>query len=156
MSSKSKKEVAEDVLLASFVKNIRDGFETDKDLETQDGVKFDYGKYGSFICKRAVSRNTEYSKALREKIVPYLESRGELKDGEDDQIAARKLAEVYVDTIIMGIVTAEGQPIPYDDMTKKALVEIFVSCPDLFARLQSDVSSAANFKKKRLEDELKN
>lgn len=152
---RTKKEVAEDVL-STFLQNLADGFETDKKLETEEGVEFDYGRYGRFICRRAVNRNAAYSKALREKIVPYIEARGDLPEGGDDDVANRKMAEVYVETIIFGLKTPDGLDIPYDERAKAGLIEVFVKAPDLFARLQSDVSSAANFRKKRAEKELKN
>lgn len=151
--AKTKQEVATD-LLSNFIQNIRDGFETDKNLEIKDGVEFDYGRYGRFLCKRAVNRNSAYSKAMRDKIVPYIESRGDAE--ESDDTGNRKMAEVYVDTIIIGIKTPDGQEIPYNDAAKKALVALFVDAPDMFIRLQSDVSNAANFRKKRVEENSKN
>lgn len=155
MATKTKQEVATD-LLSGFLQNLKDGFETDKNLETAEGVEFDYGRYGRFVCKRAVNRNSAYSKALREKIVPYIEGRGEVPEGADDDIANRKMAEVYVDTIIVGIKTADGTAIPYTDEAKKGLVELFVVAPDVFIRLQADVSNAANFRKKKVEADTKN
>lgn len=155
MATRNKQEVATD-LLSGFLQNLKDGFETDKNLETSEGVEFDYGRYGRFVCKRAVNRNADYSKALREKIVPYIEARGDVTDGQDDDVANRKMAEVYVDTIIVGIKTAEGISIPYTEDAKKGLVELFVCAPDVFIRLQSDVSTAANFRKKKVESDTKN
>jgi hypothetical protein len=142
--------------LKNFLQTLEDGFATDLNLEAKEGVEFDYGRFGRFVCRRAVHRNAGYAKAMKEKLLPYIEARGNAVEGEDDPVANRKMAEVYADTIIIGIKTSEGESIPYNDEAKKGLVEVFLKCPDMFMKLQADVSDAANYRRKRVEAEAKN
>ncbi|PSL23477.1 hypothetical protein [Dyadobacter jiangsuensis] len=148
-------KVAKD-LLSSFLETLHQGFETDTNLETSAGVAFDYGRYGTFILRRAVHRNHAYVKAMKEKVLPYLEARGEVAEGEEDQRANQLMAEIYTDTVIVGLKTADGVSIPYNDDAKEGLVRLFLAAPDLFTKIQSDASDAANFRKKRTEAEAKN
>ena len=152
---KASPAVAKD-LLSGFLETLHQGFETDTNLEASAGVAFDYGRYGTFILRRAVHRNHPYAKAMKEKVLPYLETRGELADGEDDTGANKLMAEIYAETVIVGLKTADGQKIAYDDAAKKGLVKLFVAAPDLFTKIQNDASEAANFRKKKTEAEAKN
>ncbi|MCF0055512.1 hypothetical protein [Dyadobacter sp. CY356] len=152
---KASPKVATD-LLQSFLTTLHEGFETDTNLETSAGVAFDYGRYGTFVLKRAVHRNQAYAKAMKDKVLPYVQSRGEVDESEDDKHASKLMAEVYVETVIVGIKTTDGQTIPYDAEAKKGLVKLFVAAPDLFTKIQSDASDAVNFRKKKTEAEAKN
>ncbi|WP_138476162.1 hypothetical protein [Dyadobacter bucti] len=153
--TKASPKVATD-LLATFLTTLHEGFETDTNLETKAGVAFDYGRYGTFVLRRAIHRNHDYAKAMKDKILPYLETRGDQVDGQEDTKANKLMAEVYVETVIVGLKTTDGVTIPYDATAKKGLVNLFVAAPDLFTKIQSDASDAANYRKKKIEAEAKN
>jgi hypothetical protein len=152
---KASPKVATD-LLSSFLNTLHEGFETDTKLETSAGVAFDYGRYGTFVLRRAIHRNQAYAKAMKEKVLPYIQARGDVDDGEEDLHANKLMAEVYTESVIVGLKSVDGQIIPYNDDAKKGLVKLFLAAPDLFTKIQSDASDASNFRKKRTEAEAKN
>jgi len=152
---KASPAVAKD-LLSGFLETLQQGFETDTNLETSAGVEFDYGRYGTFILRRAIHRNAAYSKAFKEKILPHIQSRVGSEDDNDDEVVEQKMSAIYAETVIIGLKTADGQTIPYDAEAKKAIAKLFISAPDLFAKIKADASDAANFRKKKTEAEAKN
>lgn len=152
---KASPEVAQD-LLASFIGALRDKFETDLDLETTTGVEIDLDGRGKIRLKRAVARNHEFSKMVREKLTPYMEKRGELAEGEEDPKGNRIMADVYAQTLVTGLVSPDGVEIPYDDAAKEAVATLLASTPDLFTRIQNASQDAENYRKSKLESEAKN
>ena len=85
-------------------------------------------------------------------MLPFVEKQGD----KDEAEATRMMAEIYAETVIVGLKSADGIVIPYDAKAKKGITGLFVSAPDLFTKIQADASDAANYRKKRTEAEAKN
>lgn len=145
-------------LLSQFVNGMRGKFETDPVLETEKGVDIEVEGYGTFTILRANSRNKNFIEAYRAKVAPYEDSpaaKALEKAKKDDPIKAQLNREVFAETLIIGLKTADGQSIPYDDQAKAAVAELLKNAPDLYAQLQSDAVNADNFRK-QVEAEEKN
>ena len=153
---KASPKVATD-LLNQFVKGLRDKFETDTALETEKGVAVEIDGIGTFTILRAHARNQKFIKAYREKVTPYLETaEAKAKKEDEPDLKLEQLnRDVFVETVIVGLKTVDGQTIPYDDNAKAAVKELLSVTPDLYALLQSEAMTASNFRK-RYEAEEKN
>lgn len=149
-----KKEVAEN-LLGSILNGLQKGFQTDIVLETQTGAEVTVGDV-VFRLRRAIGRNHEFSKAIRDKLNPYIAKRGELAEGEDDPKGQEILAQIYCETIVTGMKTKDGHEVEYDDEAKRGLAQVLLSSPDLFTNLQIASQDIENYRKHRTEQEAKN
>lgn len=134
--------------------SLYDLFKTDEQAETQDGIVLDYGAAGRIRIVRAGGANKRFAQALNSKLRPY--QRQLASDTMDEGLAARLMAEVYADTVIIGwegVADADGAELPY---CRANVVKLLTDLPELFRDIQSQAVAAANFRAAELETGVKN
>jgi hypothetical protein len=134
--------------------SLYDLFKTDDKAETQDGIVLDYGAAGQIRIVRAGGGNKRFSQALNAKLRPY--QRQIANDTMDEAVAARLMAEVYAETVIIGwdgVTGPDGQPLAF---CKANVVQLLTDLPDLFRDIQTQAVTAANFRAAELEEMGKN
>lgn len=135
----------------AFMAQLLAGFETDVNKETKVGKEIDLGSAGKFTLLRAHNRNALYAQAMQKHVVPFLESIQGLEDADEqtkeqnNKTAQRLMAKVFVDAIIIKVVSADGDEIPLDDESKPMLVDVLVKAPDLFQRIQNEAQDSNNY-----------
>lgn len=116
-------------------------FGTDGDKE-KAGIDLDYGDFKIRVA-RAGGSNRRYFKVLEQKSKPI---RRALATGAADpkQVSAI-MREVFAETVVLGwegVTDREGNELPF---SKENAVKLFKDLPDLFADVQVQASSYAQF-----------
>lgn len=116
-------------------------FGTDSDRE-KGGIELDYGDFQIRVA-RAGGSNRRYFKVLEQKSKPI---RRALATGTaNPQQVAAIMREVFAETVVLGwtgVTDREGNDLPF---TKDNAVQLFKDLPDLFADIQNQASSYAQF-----------
>lgn len=129
-------------------------YETDKNLESGDGVVLDYGKAGSIIIHRAGGNNRKFLTVTQATLAPYRRQiqAGTLDEGTD----AKLMAEIYATSVIVGwkgVKGRDGKTLPF---TKANVIKLLLDLPELFADIKEQAANVANFRKAQIEEEAKN
>lgn len=138
-------------------------FKTDTDLET-DGIWLDYGDFRVKIA-RSGGANKKFARMLEARTRPYQRA---IKAGTlDNDVSNRIMRDLFIACVILdwNVKTEDGWVkgiAPLDDPAKivppsaQALAEVLEGLPDLFADIQEQAQSAANFRSEALEDNAGN
>lgn len=138
--------------------SIYNQFATDKEKETE-GVVVPYsanedGSVPSFKIARMGKSNKKYTKAMERATRPY---RRQVELGAlSEEVSEKILLGVFVDTILLGwenVLDRDGNKIPYN---RDNAMKVMTDLPDLYADLQAQASSAAQFREEQREAEAKN
>lgn len=148
MSKKISKPAAVNPLFAAF--------KTSNELETK-GITLLYPGLKLEIA-RAGGANKAFGKLLDTRLKPY--ERQMRTNSMDDAVAARIMAEVYAETIVLSCAvesegeylpdtcpTASGEVVP---ATRDALADLFTELPELFRDIQAQASNFALFREAEL------
>lgn len=128
-----------------------DGYRTDENLESGQGVRIEYDDGRAFVIHRAGGSNRKFVRVLEAKMKPFRRQldQGTLPDG----VAERLMREAYAEAIVIGWdgITAGGKPVPF---TRDNVVSFFEAFPDVFRAIQRDANDLAVFRaEQRAEDE---
>lgn len=123
-------------------------YETDKELENEKGIDVEVSGVGTFTILRASLRNKKYADAIRKRMAPHI-------DSKDEELLNEINLQVFVDTIIVGLKSADGQVIEYNDEAKRSISKLLKNAPDLLVYLQTQSEKSTNFLKS-YEAEAKN
>lgn len=124
---------------------------SDPDKETGRGIEYNFLPFGVLMIHRAGPMNRAYQAMVREK---YEQNNRNVTD----EMASKIMAEVYANTIIVGIKTPDGAFVKYGNAEKSALAEILArpDMHDVFSGLQLAANDAANFRKEKMAADAKN
>lgn len=139
----------------NFAKNffaaLVDNLAADPNKETGQGIDYNFLPFGILVIHRAGPMNKAYQSLVREK---YEQNRS----NTDDAAANKIMAEVYAKTIVVGLKTPDGLPVPYGRAEQDQLAQVLAR-PDMydtFAGLQLAANEAANFRRERIKADAKN
>jgi hypothetical protein len=137
-------------------------FKTDEQVE-QDGFYLDYGCFRLKIA-RAGGSNQKFQKVLQHKFKPH--KRAMSMDTMDDDLARKLMAEAYAETIVLAwdspdgkgkyvptVIGEDGKPMEFN---RANCVKLLLDLPDLFADLQTQANTAANFMTEERAELIKN
>lgn len=135
----------------NFLKSLVDNFGTDANKETGKGIEYNFLPYGILTIHRAGSMNKAYQKLILKKF-------DEMRGQQDEELAKKAIAEVYAKTVIVGLKTPDGKPVPYGKDEQEAFAEILArnDMSDVLSGIQEAAQNAANFRKDRIEANSKN
>ena len=133
--------------------NLYKTFKASDDLEKQ-GIDLQLGDDISFRLARAGGSNSRFSKLLGDKLKPY---RRQIDNGTmDDAVAAKIMAEVYADTIVLGwsgVTDEQGNQLAFN---RDNCVKLFTDLPELFRVVQEEAGRLSNFRSAEREEDAKN
>lgn len=131
--------------------NAYDLFETDKNLESGDGVTLDYGDFQIRI-HRAGGANTKFGKALE---ALQKKHRRQLEMGTTpDDVISRLNAELYADSIIIGWVGVEDRVGNKLAFTRENVIKVLLDLPGLFRNIRMAAAEEALFLVKQKDEDL--
>ncbi len=138
-------------------------FKNDEKTELEHGIVLDYNDFRVRIA-RAGGSNKKFGRVLQARLKPYRRQM-ETETMQDD-VAAKIMAEVYADTIILGWVSKdkegkflegvhdpEGNVVSY---SREAVIAILIALPDLFRDIQIQAANASLFRSIEQEKDAKN
>lgn len=148
--TKKKVEVDEN-FAQNFMQALVDNLASDPDKETGKGIEYNFLPYGIVTIHRAGSMNKAFQKMM-------LQKNEEMRGQKDDELATKVIAEVYAKTVIVGLKTPDGTPVPYGKAEQEAFAEILArsDMADILRGIQDASVNAANFRKDRIEADSKN
>lgn len=133
--------------------NLYKTYKADETTE-KDGIDLQYGPDCKIRIARAGGSNARFGKLLGDKLKPY---RRQIDNGTmDDAVAAKIMAEVYADCVILswsGVEDADGKPLSF---TKENVVKLLTDLPELFRDIQEQAGKVSNFKAAEREEDAKN
>ena len=133
--------------------NLYKTYKTTDSME-KDGIDLQYGPDCKIRIARAGGSNQRFGKLLGDKLKPY---RRQIDNGTmDDAIAAKIMAEVYADCVILGwqgVEDFEGIAIPF---CKENVVKLLTDLPELFRDIQEQAGKVSNFRAAEREEDAKN
>ncbi len=133
--------------------NPYDIFETNKNLESGEGVTLQYPGF-SITIHRAGGSNKKFAQVLSSKMKPFRQQfeRGML----DDETSARILLESYAEGVIVGWKDVKDRAGKTLAFTKENVVKLFTDLPDLFADVKAQAENAALFREQAEKVDEKN
>ncbi len=133
--------------------NLYKTFKANDDLEKQ-GIELQLGDDVSIRLARAGGSNQKFGKLLGDRLKPY---RRQIDNGTmDDAVAAKIMAEVYADCVVLGwqgVADEHGNPLAF---TRDNCVKLFTDLPELFRVVQEEAGRLANFRAQDREEDAKN
>lgn len=138
-------------------------FKNDENAEVNQGVVLNYGDFRVRIA-RAGGANKKFGRLLTARLKPY--KRQLDTETMQDEVAAKLMAEIYADSIILGWVSKNGEDkfvegihaedgsiVPY---SREAVIGILTKLPDLFRDIQIQAAQVSLFRSVEQEKEAKN
>jgi len=122
--------------------------ETDPKLELEKGIDIEVAAVGTFTILRTTQRNTKWTDAIRTRFAPHI-------DSTDHEFRKSIEIGIFADTVVIGLKSADGEVITYNDKAKRAVKELLIATPDLYEFLQIKANDGSNFLK-AYEAEAKN
>lgn len=119
-----------------------EAYQTDKDLESIEGIWLEFPGNRRFHVLRAGGSNTRFVSAYQAALRPY---RKQLqKRTMDPGLLDRLTLDVYARHVIKGWegITSKGQEIPY---TVQACIAFFSVVPEMFDEVMEQASDSSNF-----------
>ncbi|MEE7442668.1 hypothetical protein [Methylobacterium oryzae] len=134
----------------AFFDALIDNLAIDEEKAYGKGVPFECLPWGTLMIHYAGTSNKAHMKALKDLF--------EKVDGKKltDEEAAQNEAELYANTIIVGILDPKGKPITYDDEAKAACAAALVKLPNVFSKVRVAANNEANFRVSRDKENAKN
>lgn len=143
---------------------LRDKFRTDPSA-VRDGVWFSYEKNSDgtvprFKLARMSKHNVGYAKALRKFTQQHTDANGTFDlDTLDEAVAEKAMLDVFCETVLLDFENVQpdddGKSLQYSALAARALLGN-PEWTDLYEDLTKKAQSAASFRQKRQEAELKN
>ena len=134
--------------------SFHDLFGNNEEVESKIGVIVDYGHGVKVHLLHSGNSNTKYNRLLVDRLKPYRRQMN--NESMDEALAARIMAEVYVDSIILGwegVLDLESNPVPF---TRNEAVAHLVAYPKFFRAIQRDAADEASFRMEQREADAKN
>ncbi|MEO0497935.1 MAG: hypothetical protein AAF141_11315 [Pseudomonadota bacterium] len=129
-------------------------FSTDPNLESGDGVNLKYGNDVVITINRAGGSNKKFDKIANAKTRPF---RRQLANGTmDEDVSQKILKESYAEAVVLGwknVTDAKGKAMKFN---KENFVKLMDDLPDLWADIQIQANTAANFRAVAIEEDTKN
>jgi hypothetical protein len=159
------------------MKSIDQLFQTDSSAEAKEGVILDFGDFRVRIA-RAGGANKRFSNLLNKRMTPY--RRQIDTDTMDEDVAAQILAEIYADSVILGMDVKKykdinGGSVPVKDergnytyepgilrsegiveYNRDNVVRVFLDHPEFFRAIQADANKMSLFRSIEIEEDAKN
>lgn len=125
-------------------------YETDKDLESEEGVEVDLTDTISIRILRAGGTNRKYSRTFQRLTKPYTR---QMEAGTlDDETSRRIHAEIYADSIIVGWTgMKDGDTHEPLEFNKANVMSVLLSYPDIFLLLKEKAESLDTFRRDEIE-----
>lgn len=146
------KKIDRNAFAKTFFKSIVENFGIDEDKAYGRGIEFNFLPYGILLIHHAGLSNKAYVLGLK-----ALMERAQTEKLDDDQ-QHQLMAKLYADTIVVGLMTPDKEPIPYDDEAKQLCAEALADkgMSAIFERLKQTAMAEAYFRREREEKNAKN
>jgi hypothetical protein len=155
MTKKDTKNADETDFAQEFFKEIVQNLRVDDEKVEGKGVPYQFRPFGILMIRHAGKRNKAYIKMLAEKMTPYINAVGQIQNLAEDA-ARRMTAEIFAETIIVGLSKPDGTPVAYGKKEKAMFVDAFLQLPEEFEKLQEAAANLANFRIDKLKAIAKN
>lgn len=124
------------------------------DTMEKDGIDLQYGPDCRIRIARAGGSNQRFGKLLGDKLKPY---RRQIDNGTmDDAVAAKIMAEVYAETVILGWTGVEDSDGNKLDFNRETCTNLLIDLPELFRDIQEQAQKVSNFRAEEREEDTKN
>ena len=152
MTKKTPKKIDRNDFAKHFFAQAIQTFQIDLDKATGKGIPFQLGALGTLMIHHAGTANKAYIEGLKE----LLERPDATK--VDDEEQTKRLADLYAKTIVIALITPDGEAVAYDRDAQKACAEMLATegMDEVFKKLREDASNAALFRREQTEKHSKN
>lgn len=125
----------------AFFDGIVSSFAIDEDKAYGRGIEFAFGTHGYLLIHYAGTGNKAYLKAQKD----FAEKHGAKIATMTDKEQAAHMAKLYADTIVVGLLTPDKQPVPYTADVRDMCAAALTKAENLLERLIVAAKNEANF-----------
>lgn len=130
--------------------NLYEAFETDPNVESDEGITLDYGKAGKIKIHRAGGSNQKFINYYRAKMKPY--TRQIQTNTMDNDVANELLIDIYTKTVIVGWEGVRDRNNNLLEFNEQNVRQVLKDLPTLFQDIQNSAQDASLFRKEMIED----
>lgn len=154
MAKEKSKPLDPNTFAKTFFEDLLANLALDPEKTSGRGIEFNFLPYGTLLINHSGAGNKAYMRGLKR----LADEHGEDLKNMSEERQSEILARLYAETVIVGLVTPDGQDVPYtksvQDMCAKAFAE--PSMASMFAKLQTAAADEANFRRKKQDAQAKN